>query len=110
MMPPDEMGIERRVVEHRFLDDEGRLTGAKAEDALEQERRQARSGPEPHAAGAPLTVEDLVRPRQRRDLAVERDLVAAVAAGGVDAREQLLPAAGVVPHERVVPLPGSGSA
>ena len=76
--------------------------------ALEEERRPGSPVREPHARLAAPGFEHLVLPRQRGDLTVERDPPAAIDALFVDAREQLLPAARVVPHERVVAAAGQG--
>src|SRR5207253_5635706 len=98
---PDEVRRLVALVRHRLLQLE-RLA-AQAHDPLEPERRLPAARPEPNAV-----LDRLVLPRQRRHLAVERDPPPTVGARLVHAREELLPAALVVPEELVVAAPFEG--
>ena len=102
MLPPDEARRLVGLVDHGALERELRNASAEAHDALEPEGRLPAASPESHSHFIPLTLDGVVVPGQRRHLTVKRDPVAAMATGLVDAREELLPAAFVVPQELVV--------
>jgi hypothetical protein len=98
MLPPDELrGLVRLVHDGSF---EHELGPAQAHHPLEPERRLPAARPQPLGVLA-----ELVLPGKRRHLAVKRDRTAPVPAFFVDAREKLLPAPLVVPHELVVAAP-----
>src|SRR5207302_3820406 len=95
VLAPDEL---RRLVAHvrrDALDLELRRRVVDAQRPLERERGLAAARREADLAFR----EDIDLPRQRRHLAVERDLPPAIRTRLVHAREELLPSTGVVPHE-----------
>ncbi len=98
MLSPDELRGLVRLVDDRSFEHE--LGPAQAHHPLEPERRLPAACPQPHGV-----LGELVLPGKRRHLAVKGNRTAPVPARFVDAREQLLPAPLVVPHDLVVAAP-----